>query len=569
MKNITEGYPEKEVSDIKMDKKNQELARWLFPEELMSVESVFEKYPKRELPADAMVTRIAPSPTGFMHIGGIYMALISERFAHQTDGVYYLRIEDTDKKREVKGARKIITKALHDFGLDPDEGEDTDGVEHGSYGPYCQSEREEIYKTFIKHLVEGGKAYPCFCSEEELEEMRKMQEDLKVRPGYYGVWAKCRDKKSEDVNKMLDENKPYVVRFRSEGNSEKTFTHNDLLKGEIELPENDLDAVIMKSDDLPTYHLAHAVDDHIMGTTHVLRGDEWVSSIPLHYELFNALGFDILKYGHIAPINKIDEKGNKRKLSKRKDPEANAVFYQEKGYPESAVVEYLMNLANSDFEEWRKANPDKGYTEFELTFKRLSASGGPLFDEAKLRDISREIISKMTAEELYKNLLSWSSIYDKEFYNILTENSEYWVKVFSIERGGDKVRKDIAVWSETKEQIAFFSEKFFQSPDLANLDSSLNEEEIRGIINEYSRTFSVNDSSEEWLAKIKNLAVNLGLAPDIKTFKKEPGKYKGHVGEVAKIIRFLLTGRTQTPDLYQIIKVLGAEECKKRLASAK
>ncbi|MDP3015423.1 MAG: glutamate--tRNA ligase [bacterium] len=558
--------PENSMNLTLEQKKNKQLAEHLFPEELPNIESVFERYPKRELPKDAMVTRIAPSPTGFMHIGGIYMALISERFARQTNGVYYLRIEDTDKKREIEGARKIITESLHKFGLDPDEGENINGVERGIYGPYKQSERKGIYKSFIKHLIEIGRAYPCFCNEEELEVMRKMQEELKVRPGYYGVWAKYRDANEKKVEEMLKQNKPYAVRFKSLGNNTNTFIHNDIIKGPLELPENDLDVVIMKSGGLPTYHLAHAVDDYFMGTTHVLRGDEWVSSIPLHYELFKALDFKCPEYGHIAPINKIDESGGKRKLSKRKDPEANVSFYEENGYPEIAVVEYLMNLANSDFEDWRKSNPDKPLTEFQLSFKRLSTSAGPLFDKIKLHDITKEIIAKMRAEELYKKVLDWSLKYDPEFREILEKDSEYWIKVFSIERGGSKPRKDIAMWSEVKEAFSFFIKEKFIRPDWSNFTSILSPDEIKNIINQYNEVFSFDDLTEKWMEKIKQISAIFGFAPDTKTFKKNRDSYRGHVGEIAQIIRFAITGRIQTPDLYQIMQVLGEPECKKRLA---
>ena len=378
-------------------KSNRQLAERLFPEDLPSIESLLTRYPDRELPKGAMVTRIAPSPTGFMHIGGMYMALISCRLAHQTNGVYYLRIEDTDQKREVEGARKVVTDSLHKFGLDPDEGEGINGVEKGAYGPYRQSERKDIYKSFIKHLVEIGRAYPCFCSEEELEATHKKQEELNVKSGYYGVWAKYRNADPNIVEEMLNQGKPYIIRFKSLGSNENKIVYNDLLKGQIELPENDLDLVILKSDGLPTYHFAHVIDDHLMGTTHVLRGDEWLSSIPLHRELFKAFEFKCPEYAHIAPINKIDESGGKRKLSKRKDPEANISFFGENGYPEVAVVEYLMNLANSNFEDWRKANPDKLYTEFQLALKKLPDSAGPLFDRVKLNDIAKEKIAGMKA----------------------------------------------------------------------------------------------------------------------------------------------------------------------------
>ncbi|OQB44533.1 MAG: Glutamate--tRNA ligase [Parcubacteria group bacterium ADurb.Bin159] len=528
-------------------------------------EEIFKRYPKRKLPQGAMVTRIAPSPTGFMHIGSIYTALISERFAHQTNGVYFLRIEDTDKKREIKDAYKIIIESLDKFNLSPDEGEDINGKEKGNYGPYRQSKRKEIYKAFIKYLIEIGRAYPCFCTEEELEEMRREQEKLKVRTGYYGKWAKWREADEEMVKKMLVKNKPYVIRFKSLGNNKNKFIHNDLIKGWLELPENDLDVVIMKSDGLPTYHFAHVIDDYLMGTTHIFRGDEWLSSVPIHYELFEALNLERPNYGHIAPINKIDESGGKRKLSKRKDPEANISFYDKEGYPKIAVIEYLMNLANSDFEDWRKNNPDKPYTEFKLSLKGLSASNGPLFDKIKLDDISKEIISKIKAEEVYKEVLAWASKYDNDFKRILKKDKKYWLAIFSIERGGEKPRKDISHWSEVKDTFAFFIKEKFVPQDWANFKSVLQSEEIKEIIGQYKKIFDFNDSREKWLEKIKQIAANFNFAPDIKTYKNNKDKYRGHIGEIAQVIRFAITGRTKTPDLYQIMQILGEEECKKRL----
>ena len=564
--NLPKDNPEEAMNLSTEQKRNKKLAEKLFPGELPSIQSLFEKYPKRELPEDAMVTRIAPSPTGFMHIGGIYMALISKHFADQTKGVYYLRIEDTDKKREVEGARKVIVESLHRFGLDPEEGEGTDGIERGKYGPYRQSERKDIYKSFIKYLVEIDRAYPCFCSEEELEKTHKMQEELKVRPGYYGTWAKCRDIDKNFAGEMLEQNKPFVIRLRSTGNNANTFIHNDLIKGSVELPENDLDAVIMKSDELPTYHLAHAVDDHLMGTTHVLRGDEWLSSIPLHYELFQALNFKHPEYAHIAPINKIDESGGKRKLSKRKDPEANVAFYEEHGYPEIAVTEYLLNIANPDFEAWRKNNPDKSPLGFKLFFNKLSTGAGPIFDKIKLQNIAKEVIGKMKSEELYQSVLSWALKHDSEFGKIISSDPEYWLRVFSIERGGNKPRKDISMWSEVKEVFSFFNKEQFTKPDWSNFTSVLSSSEIKDIISQCSEIISSVDSPEEWMEKIRQIAANFGFAPNTKTFKENRNKYRGHIGEIAQVIRFSITGLTKSPDLYQTMQALGEQECKKRLA---
>ncbi|TSC95359.1 MAG: glutamyl-tRNA synthetase [Parcubacteria group bacterium Athens1014_10] len=544
----------------------ENITNQLFPHKLESVISMYKKYPKRILPKGAMVTRIAPSPTGFFHIGGLYMALISERFAHQTKGVYYLRIEDTDKKREIEGARKIISISLCKYGLSPDEGEGLGGIERGIYGPYCQSDRKEIYKVFIKHLVEIGRAYPCFCSQSELDEMRKMQEEAKVRTGYYGIWAKWRDADKNLVKEMLDNNKEFVIRFKSTGDYKKSFSYKDLLKCSIEFPENDIDTVIMKSDGLPTYHLAHVIDDHLMSTTHVLRGDEWISSIPLHYELFNTLELEPPLYGHISPINKIDEYGHRRKLSKRKDPEANVIYYDQKGYPRIAIIEYLMNLANSDFEDWRNKNPTSHYTEFTLTFKKLAASAGPLFDEAKLRDISKELIAKMTATEIYEDVVNWSSEYDSKFKDVLLSDKKYWVNAFSIERSIKKTRKDIACWSEIKRFFYFLIKEEFAKPDWLKFNSPLSKNEISDILLQYSAEFSINDLQDEWMNKIRRIAIKFNFAPNAITFKDNKDKYRGHVGDIAQIIRYAITDRTQTPDLYQIIQVLGEQECARRIS---
>ena len=545
--------------------KMQKIVKLIFPRELPDAESLREKYPKRELPEGAMVTRLAPSPTGFMHLGGLYMGLISERFAHQSNGVFYLRIEDTDKKREVEGAKKIITDTLHNFGLDPDEGESFDGGEIGEYGPYSQSERKEIYQIFIKKLLEQGDAYPCFCTEEELNQMRKMQEDLKIRPGYYGPWAKWRDADSQRVIEELQSNTPFVIRLKSEGNYNETFVHHDLIKGDLRLPENDIDVVIMKSDGLPTYHLAHAVDDDLMQTSHVLRGDEWISSVPLHRELFDKLGFKHPRYAHVAPINKIDESGNKRKLSKRKDPEANVLFYNQKGYPEVAVIEYLMNLANSGFEDWRRENPDRSYKEFQFTFEKLPTSAGPLFSEAKLNDIAKDMIARMNPEEVYAKVLEWSKAHDRKFYEKLNEGKEYWISVFAIERGGQNPRKDISCWSEVSSNFNYFDTTEELNPAWESFSSVLNGSEIRTILEHYSAIFNINDSKDEWFSKIKQIAIDYNFAPDIKTYKSGKDKYRGHVGEIGQIIRCAITGRKQSPDLHEVMRVLGDYECKKRL----
>lgn len=535
---------------------NKKIIERIFPENLPNIESFEEKYPSRNLPSTAMVTRICPSPTGFMHLGGIYMSLICKKFADQTNGVFYLRIEDTDKKREVEGAKEIIHSSLKEYGLVYDE--------NPTYGPYIQSERKDIYTAYVKHLFSKGDAYLCFNTEEELKAATEEQEKLYLKRGYYGEWAVWRNKTEEEVLVELSKGTPYVIRFKSHCDGEKTFTHHDLLKGDITLPENDMDIVIMKRDGLPTYHLAHVVDDYLMRTTDVLRGDEWLSSIPVHYDLFQSLGFPIVRYGHISPINKMDG-SSRRKLSKRKDPEANISFFKEKGFVVSAVIEYLLNLANSNFEDYRRENPTLDYKEFNLTLEKLAKSNGPLFDETKLRDIAKEKIALMSAEQVFENVSTWAKDYDEYFYNLLNSNKEYWHKVFSIERRGDSIRKDMAIWSEVYNFYAFFDVEKWAKPDWVNFKSVFTIDEIKDILIQYKEIYNESDDKQIWLGKIKDLTPKFDLAPDIKAYKADKDAFKGHVGELTQVIRFAITGRTQSPDIYEILQVLGMREVLKRL----
>lgn len=548
-------------------KMTPEIIQKLLPEQLETPESIESKYQDRQLPAEAMVTRIAPSPTGFMHVGTLYAALINERFAHQSNGIFYLRVEDTDKKREVEGAIKIVTDSLAHFDITPDEGEMPDGQEQGAYGPYKQSERAGIYKTFVKKLLEEGKAYPCFCSAEELETMRKTQEEQGVRPGYYGEWAKWRDASDEEIAKELEAGKEYVIRFKSPGNSDHRIQIEDLLLGKRELPENDQDIVIMKSDGLPTYHMAHIVDDHLMKTTHVLRGNEWFSSLPLHIQLFETMGWQAPKFGHIFPIQKMDGT-SKRKLSKRKDPEANIEYYNEQGYPKDAVVEYLLNLANSNFEDWRKQNPATNYKEFPLAMKKLASSSGPLFDFTKLDDVSKEIIASYSAEKVYEYALEWAQIYDAELAALMQQDADAVKKILNIERNiGPKSRKDISKWSEIKNELTYFFDEHFSlskeeaMAQLADIDAT----DIPKMVAAFEETYNEQDTKDEWFEKVKTIARNFNYADSAKAFKKEPEKFKGNVGQVAKIFRVALTGRTQTPDLHSIMQVMGRDRVMKRL----
>ncbi len=540
----------------------KDLANLIFPN-TKEIKYYEEKYPKRDLKEGAIVTRFAPSPTGFVHIGGIYQTLIAQKLTKQTEGVFFLRIEDTDQKREIEKAVDGIIDSLNDFDLTPDEGMISGEEQKGNYGPYKQSLRKEIYQAYAKYLIEQGKAYPCFCTQEELDEMRRKQENAKIRPGYYGVWAKCRHLTVEEMIEKIKAGENYIIRFKSPGREDKKIKHKDVIKGNVEFPEHDQDIVIIKADGLPTYHFAHVVDDHLMRTTHVIRGDEWLSSVPLHLQLFYELGFKAPKYAHIAPIMKNDN-GNKRKLSKRKDKEAAVSYYSEIGIPEKAVKEYLLNIANSNFENWRRANPDKDMNEFELQLNKMSVSGA-LFDIVKLLDVGKIVISKMTAEEVYKKALDWANEYDKELVNILSDK-EYSLKVLGIERGNKKPRKDIAKWSDVKESIEYMYDDIFYNKNQNYEYQVINDkEDIKKILNLYiEKYYNENDDKQTWFDKIKELAGEMGYAKEVKEFKANPDKYKAHVGDVSTVLRVALTARTNTPDMYEIMQILGKEKIEKR-----
>ena len=544
----------------------KDLANLIFPD-AKDISYYEEKYPRRNLKEGAIVTRFAPSPTGFVHIGGLYQSLIAKKVANQTGGVFFLRIEDTDQKREVENGVTDIVKSLKDFGLEPDEGMISETEEKGEYGPYRQSKRKEIYQAYAKYLIEQGKAYPCFCTPEEVEEIRQKQEVAKIRPGYYGVWAKCRHLTVEEMIEKIKNGENYIVRFKSPGREDRKIKHKDVIKGNVEFPENDQDIVIIKADGLPTYHFAHAVDDHLMGTTHVIRGDEWLSSVPLHLQLFHELGFRPPKYAHIAPIMKNDN-GNKRKLSKRKDPEAAVSYYEEEGIPEEAVKEYLLNIANSTFENWRRANKDKDISGFELQLNKMSVSGA-LFDMVKLLDVGKTVISKFTAEKVYEESLKWAKRHDEELEKIL-EDKEYSLKVFGIERGNKKPRKDIAKWSDVKENIEYmYDELFYSKKQDYPYQVINNKEEIDKILTLYTeKYYSDEDDKQTWFDKIKELSGELGYAKEVKEFKANPGKYTAHVGDVSTVLRVALTSRTNTPDMYEIMKILGKDRIVERFKKA-
>ena len=544
----------------------KDLAELIFPD-VKDISYYEEKYPERNLPEGAVVTRFAPSPTGFVHIGGLYQALVARTVAKKTGGVFFLRVEDTDQKREVENGVTGIVNSLKDFDMAPDEGMISDTEEIGNYGPYKQSLRKEIYQAYAKYLIARGKAYPCFCTQEELDEIRQKQESAKIRPGYYGVWAKCRNLTVEESAEKIKNGEPYIIRFKSPGREDRKIKHKDVIKGNVDFPENDLDIVIIKADGLPTYHFAHAVDDHLMHTTHVIRSDEWLSSVPLHLQLFHELGFKAPKYAHISPIMKNDN-GGKRKLSKRKDPEAAVEYYKKEGIPSEAVKEYLLNIANSNFENWRRANPDKQLNEFELQLNKMSVSGA-LFDMVKLLDVSKTVISKMSAEEVYENALNWASKYDQELAEIL-KDKEYALKVFGIERGNKKPRKDISKWSDVKENISYMYDEEFAKDENEYPYQVINDKEsISKILKLYvEKYYDENDDKQAWFDKIKELAGEMGYAKEVKEFKANPDMYKAHVGDVSTVLRIALTKRTNTPDMYEIMQILGKDRMAQRFNKA-
>ena len=539
-----------------MDRK--ELADLIFPE-AKEVSYYEEKYPERDLPEGAQVVRVAPSPTGFIHVGGIFQGLIAKKIAQQTGGVFFVRIEDTDQKRKIENGNEEILNAYKDYDLYPDE-----TVGKGNYGPYVQSERKEIYQAYAKKLLEEGNAYPCFCSPEELSNIRENQTKAQERTGYYGKWAKCRNMPVDMAYEKIKNGDPYIIRLKSPGNPEKKIKIKDVIKGGVDMPENDQDIVIIKSDGLPTYHFAHAVDDHLMHTTLVTRSDEWLSSVPLHIQLFRILGFKVPKFAHTAPLEKTED-GARRKLSKRKDPEAAVSYYTEVGIPKEALKEYLMNIDNSNFEIWRKQNPDKDMMkDFEFHLNKMGVSGA-LFDMVKLLDVAKGVISKFTAQEVYDFSYAWAEKFDSELKEML-DNKEYSLKVLGIERGNAKPRKDIAKWSDVKNIIYYmYPEKFANNTEFEYQKIS-DENEIKKIVSEYvNNYFDINDDKQIWFNKMKDLAEKLGYAREVKEYKANPEMYKGHVGDISTVIRVTLTGRANTPDLYEIIEVLGEKEVKDRL----
>ncbi|MCD8390590.1 MAG: glutamate--tRNA ligase [Firmicutes bacterium] len=543
---------------------NSDMADLLFKDITLTPEDYEERYPKRNVKDGAVVTRFAPSPTGFLHFGGLFAGFIGKTAAAASDGIFYLRIEDTDKKREVENGAELIIEGLKEYGIEFDEGVVSSTEDKGDYAPYTQSKRTEIYQAYVKRLVEEGRAYPCFMTEEEIAEVRKKQEEEKLLPGIYGKYAKYSGITADEAKRLIGEGKEYVIRLKSPGVPGGRIKFKDLIKGEIEMDENILDVVLLKKDGTPTYHFAHAVDDHLMRTTHVIRGDEWLSSVPIHLQLFRVCGFKPVKYAHISPIMKT-ENGGKRKLSKRKDPEMAMSFYNEAGYPVGAVWEYLMTLANSNYEEWRACNKTAPITDFKFTFAKMNKAGA-LFDMVKLNDISKNYISLLSAEEVFDLAAQWAKTYDEELYSLLAQDEEYAISIFAIDRGGKKPRKDIAKWSDVKDYIEYFYTELWDGKrDFAQTLSNADKTQI---LEAYKKVYSEDTTAEEWFPQIKEMAVELGYASSPKEYKASPDSFKGHTGDVAGVIRAAITGRQNTPDLYEIMQVLGAEETIKRIDEA-
>lgn len=543
----------------------KELANLMFPDVRETVNDIEKKYPKRNLSKGAEVTRFAPSPTGFVHMGSLLSAFEDYKVAKDSNGIFYLRIEDTDQERSVENGISGIIKDLADFDIYPDEGMINEVDSIGDYGPYIQSQRKNIYHAYAKELVEKGLAYPCFCTKEELDETRKIQELNKERIGYYGSYAKCRCLSCEEAIKKIKNGEKYVVRFKSSGDFNNKIVLQDRMRGKIEFPENDMDIVIIKSTDrLPTYHFAHVIDDHLMHTTTVMRGEEWIPSYPIHEELFRVLDFEMPRYAHLGLVMKIDENGTRRKLSKRKDPEASVSFYHEKGIPSSATKLYLMTIANSNFEEWLFQNPHGKLEDFKIDFSKMSESG-TLFDVEKLLNITKNYISHMTSDELYNESLPWMKEFDQELYHLMIKYPEYTRQIFSIERYQEKPRKDYASFSDIRNGIWYMYDELFQNLNY-EYQKITDKEEIKNILNIYfNEYYDINDNKEQWFNKMKLMCDNYGFASNMKDYKKNPDNYKGNISDISTVIRVSMTTKHMTPDLYEILKLLGKDRINKRI----
>ena len=545
---------------------DKEIAQLIFPDVKETIEDLEKRYPSRNLPEGAEVTRFAPSPTGFLHTGSLFTSLICHKVAKDTNGVFYVRLEDTDTKREIQGSGEQLLKQLHLFNIDPDEGYLGDS-EKGSYGPYIQSQRADIYKVVIKHLLENGQAYPCFCSPEELEAIRVEQEKKKENPGYYGEYAKCRFLTNEEKKERILRGDPYVIRFKSTGNHNNKVAVSDLVHGDFEIAENDLDIVIFKSDGLPTYHFAHACDDHFMRTTTVIRGEEWIASLPIHVELFKALGWKAPKYAHLPVIMKIGENGNKRKLSKRLDNEAAVSYFLKDGYPSEALVMYLMTIANSNFEEWIFDHHFEHMEEFKFSFSKMSLEGA-LFDMGKVNFFSKEILGKKNKYEIRDMAKAYAKEFNPDLLNLIERDENYFMEIMNIEREKENPRKDYEKFGNLYELISFFYKDLYDSMVEQNgYCFSKTSDEIKTVLTEIKNNLSLDQDEQSWFANMKEIGEKLGYAPNGKLYKKNPELYKGSIADVAEMIRVALSLRKNSPNLYYVMQILGKDECDRRFDS--
>lgn len=548
---------------------NEELADLIFPDIQETVKDLEKRYPPRNLPQGAYVTRFAPSPTGFLHTGSLFTALIAYFVAHRTKGVYFFRLEDTDQKREIKGSGNELVDQLEWFGIQQDEGYMGDGREEkGNYGPYIQSKRGLIYDIVIKELLKQGRAYPCFCTKEDLDQLRLVQEANKVVPGYYGQYATCRTKSIDESFKLIKEGKPFVLRFKSMGDHNKFFKCHDLVRGTLSLPENDQDIVIRKGNNLPTYHFAHLCDDHFMRTNCVTRGEEWLSSLPIHLELFHTMGWQAPEYAHL-PVILINDKetGNKRKLSKRKDKEAAVSFFIQEGYPKEGIIKYLLTISNSNFEEWLNANPHTDVFEFPFSFAKMSREGA-LFDLPKLCDISQNVLAYLSAKQISAEAYQWAKTHSPDLLNFIDKNQDKFESIMNIERDQPKPRKDYVKYSDILPKIAFFDKDLYEkklNESPLPFDATFDHRLIKLVLEAYIKTLDLSGDSQAWFTRLKELATRLGFAANGKEYKADPSSYKGMVGDVASFIRIALTTSTMSPSLFDVQKILGKEEVLRRI----
>ncbi len=547
---------------------DKELAELIFPDVHDTIEDLEKRYPKRNLAQGCEVTRFAPSPTGFLHTGSLFTSLICHKVAKDSNGVFYVRLEDTDTKREIQGSGEELLKQLHLFGIDPSEGY-LGNSQKGEYGPYIQSERAYIYKVVIKHLLEEGKAYPCFCSQEELDDIRAKQEKAKIIPGYYGPFAKYRYLTNDERKERILRGDPYVIRFKSSGNHVRKIKVSDLVHGNFEIAENDMDIVIFKSDGLPTYHFAHVCDDHFMRTTTVIRGEEWIASLPIHIELFKALGWEAPKYAHLPVIMKIGENGNKRKLSKRLDNEAAVSYFLKDGYPSEALIMYLMTIANSNFEEWIFEHHFEHMEDFHFSFDKMSLEGA-LFDMGKLNFFSKEILSKKNKYEIKDMAISYAKEYNPNLLSLINRDEDYFMEIMNIEREKENPRKDYEKLGGLDEAISFFYSDLYDASIKENplsFNERFSKDDIKEVLTSIKDNLSLEQDEQSWFNNMKEIGEKLGYAPNGKMYKQNPESYKGSVSDVAEMIRISLTTRRNSPNLYYVMKVLKKEECDRRFNS--